>query len=70
MTMPDEDVLCLDAFHYLLVPAVQLVGAPLIWKIGIEVLGYPPTWVDMVEEVELIENAIASHLEGKVFHHG
>lgn len=66
MLMPDESLLQEDAFHWLLVPAVQLFGGPAVYQIGFNALGYPPTWADMPEEVELIESALLAFAQEKI----
>ncbi len=33
-------------------------GAERVWRVGIETLGYPPTWQDMLSEVMELQQAL------------
>ncbi len=50
-------------WHWLLFPAVDLIGPELVYSIGLESLGYPPTWCDTQQEADQVEAAITKFLE-------
>ena len=37
---------------------VQPRGADVVWKVGLAVLGYPPTWCDSVKEANKVVEAL------------
>lgn len=45
-------------------PACQLLGCPLVWSIGLESLGYPPTWAHTQKEADIVESGIQKHFSG------
>jgi hypothetical protein len=42
---------------------VQLCGPEIVYDIGLLVLEYPPTWVDMDEEAAAVESAVIGYLQ-------
>lgn len=52
-------------WHWLMYPLTDLLGPELVYSVGIEALGYPPTWVDTVEEVRIVDAALVKHLNGE-----
>lgn len=64
MTFADEtDWACIYwQWHWSLLPTVQMLGPSFVWGIGLQALGYPPTWVDMVEEAEIVKAACLKQL--------
>jgi hypothetical protein len=53
-------------WHWLMYPLLDMIGPELVYSIGLECLGYPPTWVDLKEEADLVEAAVIEFLEKKV----
>ena len=49
-------------WHWIMFPMLDLVGPELVYSIGLKVLGYPPTWVDMQEEAAEVEAAVVEFL--------
>ncbi len=49
-------------WHWLMFPLLDLIGPELVYSIGLQALGYPPTWVDMAEEVADVEAAVVRFL--------
>ena len=45
-------------WHWLMWPLIDLFGFELVWSVGLETLGYPPTLVDLPAEAELVESAL------------
>lgn len=52
-------------WHWSLWPLCEMCGVGLVYSIGLKVLGYPPTWVDLVEEKQLVEAAVLAFLKEK-----
>lgn len=52
-------------WHWIMFGLLDLLGTELVYEVGLKCLGYPPTWVDTPEELQLIDSAIAEHLKGK-----
>ena len=52
-------------WHWLMFDLLNFLGPELVWEVGLNALGYPPTWVDTSEEFEKVESAIAEFLKGK-----
>jgi len=50
-------------WHWIMFPMLDLLGPELVYAVGIQALGYPPTWVDMKEEAAIVEAAIKKYLE-------
>jgi hypothetical protein len=50
-----------EHWHHLLWPAVELFGAALTWSIGLEVLGYPPTWAHTRPEADAVSASLTQH---------
>jgi len=42
----------------LLLQAVEVHGAGVVWATGLDALGYPPTWAHSFKEVDLVLKAI------------
>jgi hypothetical protein len=55
-------------YHWSMWALVDMCGPMLVWSIGFKALGYPPTWIDLVEESQLVEDAVTQHLVEK--HYG
>jgi hypothetical protein len=53
-------------WDWLMIPLTDMFGPELVYAVGMKVLGYPPTWVDMKqEEADLVEAAVIKFLERK-----
>ena len=52
-------------WHWLMIPLTDMLGPELVYAVGLEALAYPPTWVDMKEEADLVEAAVIEFLESK-----
>lgn len=50
---------------YLMIPIVEMVGPQLTYSVGLQALGYPPTWVDTVTEKTAVDAAISRFLQGE-----
>lgn len=50
-----------QSWHWLMFAMVDVIGPELIWVVGLEALGYPPTWVTTIEERDLVEAALQVH---------
>lgn len=53
-------------WHWSLWPLVEMLGPGFVWGVGMLALGYPPTWVDMVEETKIVEAACLAKLKEKL----
>lgn len=47
---------------WMLFPHLDMFGPAIVYAVGLEALGYPPTWVDTTQEADLVEAAIWRHL--------
>lgn len=54
-----------ESYHWSLWPACELVGVALVWSLGFEALGYPPTWIHTRAEADRVEQAIQEHFRSK-----
>lgn len=52
-------------YHWLMFPMLDLLGPELVYAVGLESLGYPPTWVDTKQEADQVEAAVIEFLERK-----
>ena len=52
-------------WHWLMFPILDLLGPELVYAVGLECLGYPPTWVDTKQEADQVEAAVIQFLERK-----
>lgn len=52
-------------WHWLTFPMLDLLGPELVYVVGLETLGYPPTWVDAKQEADQVEAAVIEYLERK-----
>jgi len=52
-------------WHWLMIPMTDLLGPELVYAVGLESLGYPPTWVDTKQEADQVEAAVMEFLERK-----
>ena len=52
-------------WHWLMIPLTDLLGPELVYAVGPEALGYPPTWVDTKQEADQVEAAVIEFLERK-----
>ena len=52
-------------WHWLMIPMTDLLGPELVYAVGLEALGYPPTWVDTKQEADQVEAAVMEFLERK-----
>jgi hypothetical protein len=52
-------------WHWLMFPMLDLLGPELVYAVGLESLGYPPTWVDTKQEADQVETAVMEFLERK-----
>lgn len=41
-------------------PDLDRHGSDKVWSIGLEVLGFPPTWADRREETQLLSDTLAA----------
>ena len=60
MVMPDEldpDKVRINYHHSLLTP-IAFFGVERVWAIGLDALGYPPTWVHSKSESQLVHDAL------------
>lgn len=48
-----------------MIPLTDLLGPELVYAVGLESLGYPPTWVDTKQEADQVEAAVIEFLERK-----
>ena len=58
----DPDVIPFH-WHWLMYPLIDLLGPELVYAVGLEALGYPPTLVDTQQEVDQVHPALIKHLE-------
>ena len=47
---------------YLMIPIVEMVGPQLTYAVGLQALGYPPTWVDLTSERDAVSSALSMFL--------
>lgn len=52
-------------WHWLMFPMLDLIGPEIVYAVGLEALGYPPTWVDTKPEADQVETAVIDFLETK-----
>jgi hypothetical protein len=50
-------------WHWLMFPLLDMIGPELVYVVGLETLGYPPTWIDLKEEADLVESAVVEFLQ-------
>lgn len=50
-------------WHWTMFPMLDLFGPALVYSVGLQALGYPPTFVDMKEEADLVEAALLNHVQ-------
>lgn len=51
-------------WHWLMFPLTDLLGPELVYAVGLQALGYPPTWVDTQAEVDAVDAALIKHISG------
>lgn len=49
-------------WHWLMFPILDFFSPELVWSVGLDVLGYPPTLVDTKEESDAVEAALIERL--------
>ncbi len=52
-------------WHWLMHSLIGLVGPRVVYDVGLQVLEYPPTWVDTHTEADLVENAVFEFLRSR-----
>jgi hypothetical protein len=52
-------------WHWLMHSLIRLVGPRVVYDVGLQVLEYPPTWVDTHTEADLVENAVFEFLRSR-----
>jgi hypothetical protein len=52
-------------WHWVLHSLINLVGARVVYDVGLQVLEYPPTWVDTHQEADLVEAAVFEFLRSR-----
>ena len=52
-------------WHWLMHSLIGLVGPRVVYDVGLQVLEYPPTWVDTHTEADLVENAVFVFLRSR-----
>lgn len=67
MTPPEEvdPALVRYVWPHLLFDAVDLLGPSLVYNVGLEAIGYPPTIISSHEEHRQVEAALITHLQRK-----
>ena len=53
-------------WHWSLQATAQMLGPGFVWAVGLEALGYPPTWVDMQEEAVIVKAACMERIRKKL----
>ena len=48
-------------WHWILFPLLEQYGPELVYAVGLNALGYPPTWVDLAEEAAKVEAAMKTY---------
>ncbi len=67
MTFADEtDRNCVRwQWNRLLLPTVEMLGPMIVWSVGFEALGYPPTWTHTQDEADRVIAACFAKLKEK-----
>ncbi len=52
-------------WHWHMFPLLDLMGPALVYSVGLQALGYPPTWADTKAEADAVDAAIIKHLNGE-----
>ena len=52
-------------WHWLMHSLIRLVGPRVVYDVGLQVLEYPPTWVDTHHEADLVEAAVFEFLRSR-----
>lgn len=52
-------------WHWLMHSLIRLVGPRVVYDVGLQVLEYPPTWVDTHREADLVEAAVFEFLRSR-----
>lgn len=52
-------------WHWIMYPLIDLLGPELVYAVGLQALGYPPTLVDTQQEVDQVDAALIKYLECK-----
>ena len=52
-------------WHWLMHSLIRLVGPRVVYDVGLQVLEYPPTWVDTHYEADLVEAAVFEFLRSR-----
>ena len=45
-------------WHWIMFDLVDQYSAPIVWSVGFEALGYPPSWVDTNREMMAVKTAL------------
>lgn len=53
-------------WHWSLQATAEMLGPGFVWSVGLQALGYPPTWVDLMSEAEVVKAACLVKLKEKL----
>lgn len=68
MTFADEtDRACIRwQWHWTLLSTAEMLGPGFVWSIGLQALGYPPTWIHTKAEADVVITACLAKLKEKL----